>query len=160
MRRLLLATLVLASCSNEVAPDGGTGGGGEPAASLLGDVPVEDYCNTAGIFEFEIRARRVGCDPDQAGPCTLPSDPPIIRGDLASCPTSDVTRRMGVDVTEPGVYQVESVARGTIGEESVDCFAPVGTPMGGSPDVEVRAADIEAFAQIQLQWGPGPCPEP
>jgi hypothetical protein len=156
----LMLIAVLLGCGGKLEPIGEGTGGGPAVATLIGPVDTQAYCNTVGTIEIEVRARRIGCDPDSTGPCTVPSDPPPIVGDKISCPSTDDQTRLGVDIDEPGVYQVEAVGRSTTGDEQVDCFAPVGTPMGGSPDVEVRGADIEGSAQIELQPGPGPCPEP
>jgi hypothetical protein len=105
-----------------------------------------------GVVEVVLRATLVGCEDD--GPCTLPADPPTYAGDRWSCPATQSSALLGVDVPVGGRYAVEAVAiLTTAQEQGQQCYAMPGE----APPVLVTTADVDAVAHIMLDATGSPC---
>lgn len=168
MNRVILAG-VLAVCGGlgcdgleAVGTDGdgtgSSGGGSAPTATpgtalLLVNVNPEPLCGTVGVTAVQLVARRVGCESPPPAPCTVPVNPPAIEGDTFTCPNTDPSTLMGVEVDQGGRYAVQTVIEFTTGETEVRCNA-----LGGDPEIVVPAADVEAGVVQALDDAPVPCP--
>lgn len=120
---------------------------------LLVDVNPEPLCSTVGVIAVQLVARRVGCESAPPAPCTLPTEPPSIEGDVFTCPNTDPSRLLGVEVGQGGRYEVQTVAEFTTGETEVRCNA-----QGGDPEIVVSASAVEAGAVTMLDDAEVPCP--
>lgn len=136
----------------------GTGGAGGVVATpgtvlLLVDVNPEPLCNTVGVTAVQLVARRVGCEAAPPAPCTLPADPPSITGDVFTCPNTDPSTLLGVEVEQGGRYEVQTVTEFTTGETEVRC-----NTQGGDPEILVLDSTVEAGAVTMLDDASVPCP--
>ncbi len=138
--------------------DGATDGAGGAAATpgtvlLLVDVNPEPFCNTVGVTGVQLIARRVGCESGPPAPCTLPAEPTTIEGDLFTCPNTDPSTLMGVEVGQGGRYEVQTVTEFTTGESEARCNA-----QGGDPEIVVLASEVEVGTVTMLDDADVPCP--
>ncbi len=156
------AVLVVASgCDGVEAAEteaAATDGAGGPVATpgsvlLLVDVNPEPLCNTVGVTAVQLVARRVGCETAPPAPCTVPAEPPRIEGDLFTCPNTDPSTLMGVEVEQGGRYEVQTVIEFTTGESEARCNA-----RDADPEILVAASAVEAGAVIMLDDADVPCP--
>ena len=131
--------------SSETGPD-------TPHVTLLLDVPPS-ACDDAVVVEVQVRARRVGCA--EAGPCTVPANPPEVLGDVATCPITD-ERLLAIDIEESGRYLVDTVADRSPDAPAYECYAA----KVGDPDVPITNIDLEAGQDRMLVALGAPCPEP
>ena len=120
---------------------------------LLVAVNPEPFCNTVGVTQVQLVARRVGCESAPPAPCTLPVDPPSIEGDVFTCPNTDPSTLLGVEVGQGGRYEVQTVTEFTTGETEVRCNA-----QGGDPEIVVPASAVETGAVTMLDDADVPCP--
>lgn len=120
---------------------------------LLVDVNPEPLCNTVGVTAVQLVARRVGCEAAPPAPCTLPADPPSIAGDVFTCPNTDPSTLLGVEVELGGRYEVQTVTEFTTGETEVRC-----NTQGGDPEILVLESTVDAGAVTMLDDGSVPCP--
>lgn len=162
MRRALGLTTVflclVVGCDEEVSADTDPGDAGGPTATpgtvvLLADVDPEPLCNTVGVTEVRLVARRIGCESPPPAPCTLPANPPTIEGDRRACPITDPTLLLGVEVDQAGRYEVQTEVEFTTGDTEARCHT-----LGGDPEVLVPAEDVEAGAVRMLDDGDVACP--
>ncbi len=137
----------------DTATSGPESGATPGTVVLLVDVDPEPLCNTVGVVEVQLVATRTGCESAPPAPCTLPADPPILEGDRFTCPNTDPSRLMGVEVDAAGRYTVQSVIEFTDGQTDLRCHA-----QGGDPEVLVTAAEVDAGAVQTLDDGDVPCP--
>ena len=156
----LLACLGLGCDGVETADTDGASTGADEAptaipgtAILLVDVDPEPACNRVGVTQVQLVARRVGCESPPPAPCTVPVSPPTIEGDRFTCPNTDPSRLMGVEVEQGGRYEVQTVIEFTTGESEVLCNA-----LGGDPEIVVPAEDVEAGSVLTLDDDPVACP--
>ena len=136
----------------------GSSGGVAPTsipgtALLLVEVDPEPLCGTVGVTAVQLVARRVGCESPPPAPCTVPVDPPAIGGDTFTCPNTDPSTLLGVELEQGGRYEVQTVIEFTTGETEVQCNA-----LGGDPEIVVPAEDVEAGAVQMLDDTPVSCP--
>lgn len=122
-------------------------------ALLLVEVDPQPLCNTVGVVAVQLVARRTGCESAPPAPCTLPADPPTVEGDTFTCPNTDPSRLMGVEVSEAGRYAVESVIEFTTGDTERLCHT-----LSGDPEVLVTAAAVDAGTLLNLDDGDVACP--
>lgn len=167
MRRwgqLLAAAAVLVGASGcdgvemEDTEAAATDGAGGPVATpgtvlLLVDVNPEPLCNTVGVTAVQLVARRTGCESAPPAPCTLPAQPQTIEGDIFTCPNTDPSTLMGVEVGQGGRYEVQTVIEFTTGESDIRCNA-----QGGDPEILVLASAVEAGAVTMLDDADVSCP--
>ncbi|MCR9160460.1 MAG: hypothetical protein ACE37F_27575 [Nannocystaceae bacterium] len=139
--------------SNETDTEAMSGGGNPGSVLLLAAVSTEGPCNTVGVTGVQLVARRVGCEAAPPAPCTLPAEPPTLEGDAFSCPASDPSRLLGVEVDEGGRYEVQSVIEFTTGEREARCHVE-----GGNPEVLVTSEAVEAGMVRMLDDGEQACP--
>lgn len=129
-------------------------GEGQPGSVLLlAAVSTEGPCNAVGATQVQLVARQIGCEAGAPAPCTLPADPPTIDGDVFSCPATEPSRLLGVEVVEAGRYEVQSVIEFTTGEREARCHVE-----GGDPEVLVTSAQVESGMVRMLDDGAGACP--
>ena len=168
MNRVIL-TGVMAAClglgCDGVEPadtegGGSSSGGGGPTptatpgtALLLVEIDPEPACGTVGVTQVQLVARRVGCESPPPAPCTVPVNPPAIGGDTFTCPNTDPSTLLGVELEQGGRYQVQTVIEFTTGETEVQCNA-----LGGDPEIVVSAEDVEAGIVLALDDAAVPCP--
>jgi hypothetical protein len=151
MRCLLLTAMCLLGACVPIERSDADTDGAEPRAVLFGNVDIDEHCDIVGAIEVILRARQVGCE---QSPCTLPAEPETLDGDRYSCPATQDTAILGVEVDAGGRYVVEAVAILTTQEEEPqECFvAP-----GQAPPVLVTSDDVEASAHLMLQGTGNPC---
>ncbi len=138
----------------EAATDGPGGAVATPGTVLvLVEINPEPLCNTVGVTAVRLIARRVGCASAPPAPCTLPAEPPTIEGDVFTCPNTDPSTLMGVEVGQAGRYEVQTVIEFTTGESEARCNA-----QGGDPEIVVPEAAVEAGAVTMLDDADVPCP--
>lgn len=134
-----LAPLLLVGCGDiQGEGDGDTGGG--PLASLLAEIDTNHFCDMVGVVDVVLRATPASGSP--------------IEGTVFSCPAVDPTALLGVDLGEPGAYQLAAVASFTTGEEAPECF----TAEDGSDTFTVTDAQIDGADQIIIESDHAPCP--
>ncbi len=156
---VLVLTGMAGGCDPSVEPQGSqtqasaTGGGSPGSVLLLLNADAQGPCDTVGVVEVQLVARQTGCESAPPAPCTMPSEPPSIDGDLFTCPTTDASRLLGVEVTEAGRYLVRSEVRDTTGQEMSRCHG-----VGGDPEVLVTTEEIQAGAVKMLDDDDLPCP--
>lgn len=153
----------LASFAGAGAGAGGCGdgdlgkeGGGAPTpgvVTLLGELRPSELCQMPEVERITVEATRIGCEPGPPAPCTLPAEPEVVEGDIATCPVSDPVRLMGVEVDEVGRWQVRAVGRFTTGETVDRCF----TGPDGTTEIVVTQADLDAGATLDLKATDAPC---
>ena len=154
-----LFVLLAAGCdglepeSTEADTDATPGGGNPGSVLLLAAVGTEGPCNTVGVTQVQLVARRVGCEAAPPAPCTLPADPPTIEGDAFSCPATDPSRLLGVEVVDAGRYEVQSVIEFTDGVREARCHVE-----GGDPEVLVTSEEVESGTVRMLDDGEQACP--
>jgi hypothetical protein len=128
-------------------------------ATLLGTFDPNLFCDMVGVVTIEVVATRVGCVPGPPAPCTLPAEPEPIAGDRISCPVTDPSIALGVDLTEPGRYRLEGVGELTTGEQVRRCFSTEDEGGGeGEAEVELDQAAIDAGEQVAMRLTAGSCP--
>ncbi len=120
---------------------------------LLVDVNPEPACSDPDVTQVQIVARRIGCESPPPAPCTVPVNPPAIEGDVFTCPNTDPSRLLGVEVTQAGRYVVETLATVTAAEPDVTCYG-----LDGAAEIVVPADDVEAGATIMLDAAAVGCP--
>jgi|GEM_PF-2469727 len=164
LARLGVALAVVGACAagcdglepqNSGGSSGATEGGGSATPGevvLLVDVDPEPLCNTVGVTEVRLVARRIGCEAAPPAPCTLPAEPPVIEGDRFTCPNTDPMRLMGVEVDQAGRYEVQTVIEFTTAQTEVQCNA-----VSGDPEILVSTEQVEAGAVLMLD-DDVPCP--
>lgn len=159
MRRLLgpiLSSFVLAACEE-------TGAGDEQADSSTGPMdttphavllaPVSDTVCETLVVGVQVQALQVGCEHPPPAPCTMPSDPEPILGDMVSCPlTDDVT--LGVRIELAAEYQVSVVADRSPEDPTTECFAENAM----QTSVRVTSVDLDVQAQKMLVALGSACP--
>lgn len=154
---LVFGLLALACDGSEDGTDT-DGDPGGPMASpgavlLLADVNPEPLCGTVGVTQVQLIATRVGCESPPPAPCTLPAEPRSVDGDVFTCPNTDPSTLLGVEVELGGRYQVQTVVEYTTGETEARCHTA-----GGDPEVLVRADEVEAGVVRMLDDGDVACP--
>lgn len=123
--------------------------------TLLAEVEGARICDSSpGAVSLQLQATLVGCEPGPPAPCTLPSERPVVEGDRATCPITDPIRLMGVDITEPGRYQIDLVVQLTTGESSTECFEGPDE----ATEIAVTEDDLDAGATITVAATGAPCP--
>lgn len=143
------------TADTEAATSDGAGGPVETPGTvlLLVDVNPEPLCNTVGVTAVQLVARRVGCESAPPAPCTLPAEPPSIEGDVFTCPNTDPSTLLGVEVEQAGRYEVQTVTEFTTGDTEIRC-----NTQGGDPEILVPASVVEAGAVMMLEHADVPCP--
>lgn len=131
--------------SSETGPDG-------PHTTLLVEVGPS-VCDDPLVVQIQVRGRIVGCA--SAGPCTLPSNPDDVLGDIATCPITD-SRLLGLDIVESGRYLVDTIADRSPDPAEYECWAGKAT----ETDVLVTDIDLEARGERTLVGLGAECPEP
>ncbi len=133
----------------------GEGGGSATPGSvlLLLDINPEPLCGIVGVTGVQLVARRVGCESPPPTPCTVPVDPPTLEGDAFSCPNTDPSTLLGVEVSQGGRYEVQTVITYTDLETEARCHA-----LDADPEIIVPAEVVEAGAVRMLDDGDVPCP--
>ncbi len=162
-RQLLATAAVLAVCAGcdgveSADTDAGAAGAGGAMATpgtvlLLVDVNPEPFCNTVGVTGVQLIARRVGCESAPPAPCTLPAEPATIEGDMFTCPNTDPSTLLGIEVEQGGRYEVQTVTEFTTGESQGRC-----NTQGGDPEILVLGSEVEAGGVTMLDDGDVPCP--
>ena len=133
------------ACDDSGQIDMGDGSGGD-GALVLGTLDPRAHCDMVGAIEVELRAELTGCVNGPPAPCTLPNPPKVVVGDGVTCPTSQSTVTLGVDVTFAGRYRVYPVTIFTdLAEAPGTCFAEQ-----GSLEIVVDTEAIEQGAELQL----------
>jgi len=144
----------LETADTDAATDGAGGVAATPGTVLLlVDVNPEPFCNTVGVTAVQLIARRVGCESAPPAPCTLPAEPTTIEGDVFTCPNTDPSTLMGVEVGQGGRYEVQTVTEFTTGDSEVRCNA-----LGGDLEILVLSSEVEAGAVTMLDDADVPCP--
>ena len=106
-----------------------------------------------GLVEIEMRATQVGCEAAPPAECVLADG--TIGGDRFTCPATDPSALLGVEVPAGGRYAVEAVPILTTADElEADCYA---LP-GGAPPVLVTTEEVDAGAHIMVEATGSPCP--
>jgi hypothetical protein len=131
--------------SSETGPDG-------PHTTLLVEVGPS-VCDDPLVVQVQVRGRIIGCA--SAGPCTLPSNPEDVLGDVATCPITD-ERLLGLDIVESGRYLVDTIADRTPDPAEYECWAGKAT----ETDVLVTDIDLEARGERTLVGLGVECIEP
>lgn len=151
---LSIVGLVAAGCdpaeddgggSSETGPDG-------PHTTLLVEIGPS-VCDDPLVVQIQLRGRIIGCA--SAGPCTLPSNPEDVLGDIATCPINE-QRLLGLDIVESGRYLVDTVADRTPDPAETECWAGKAT----ETDVLVTDIDLEARGERMLVGLGVECPDP
>ncbi|MBK6916052.1 MAG: hypothetical protein IPH07_01500 [Deltaproteobacteria bacterium] len=153
---LALAMLAGPAGCNEPAADGESSSTGpsEPHATLLAQVP-NTVCDDPKVVSVQVTARQIGCERPAPAPCTKPADPPLLTGDSATCPISDPTRALGVEVDFAAEFEVEVVADRSPEAATAECYAA--SVMARS--VLVTGIDLDVRATKELVAVGQPCPE-
>lgn len=139
--------------SMDTDTDATPGGGNPGSVLLLADVSTEGPCNTVGVTQVQLVAIRVGCEAAPPAPCTLPAEPPTIEGDAFSCPATDPSRLLGVEVVDGGRYQVQSVIEFTTGDREARCHVE-----SGDPEILVTSEQVDSGMVRMLDDGEQSCP--
>lgn len=138
------------------APTGSTSaaGSGTPGlVSFFGDVATAPACDTVGAVAVQWQATRVGCVDPPPAPCTLPGTPRPVEGDLMTCPQTDASVLLGVEVEQSGRYIVEAVLQLTSDEPEPECYADAGVT-----EIIVTDEQIAAGAVVMVTPTGSPCP--
>lgn len=154
-----LGLLAIGGCGGGLDAIGGDAESGAQgsAATLLGEIDTNLFCDMVGLVDVLLEATPVGCAPDDDG-CDLP-EPPVTRaGTVFTCPATDPRALLGVEVELAATYRVEARGRFTTGESVARCFRRK-DETGGGFEVGVSSAEVAESAQIQLQTPAEPCPE-
>lgn len=129
------------------------GSGAMPGiALLLVEIDAQAPCNTAGVTQVQLTAVRTGCESPSPAPCTLPSNPVTLEGEVLSCPSSDATRVLGIELDTAGRYAVQTVTSTASAEQEGACHA-----FEGDAEILIRAADLEPGLVRMLDEGTVAC---
>ena len=157
----MLSACLVGGCDTEPSPDEegmateseGAGPSGTPGtAVLLLEFDPQPACNTVGVTGVQLVAQQIGCESPPPAPCTMPANPPTIAGDQVTCPSTDSSRLLGVDLTTPGRYAVRTVA------STADVPQEVCRSLDGESEVLVTAEAVEAGSTLTLDAGEADCP--
>lgn len=118
---------------------------------IIGTVDAAPLCDVNGV---EVRIVAGWLDCLAAEPGCEPPEVTSFRGDRFSCPSTDATRDLGVEVSHPGVYRVELQTSQASGPAKVECFTEGGAAEGG---VELSSARLAEGPPLMLDRH-GPCP--
>jgi hypothetical protein len=155
MRSSLPAVALLLSCSGIEVLGGEESGNlaGGPRAVIVGPVDSDALCNMVGVKEVVMRATQVECEEPAPAECIVADD--TIAGDRMTCPSTEASALLGVEVPAGGRYAVEAVPITTTQEElEGECYA---LP-GASPPILVTTQDVDAGAHIMADATGSPCP--
>lgn len=125
----------------------------EPHVTILAAVP-NTVCDEVGVVAVQIEAVQVGCEHPPPAPCTMPSDPPPVLGDMVSCPITDPEVTLGVRIDFAAEYQVSVVLDRTPDAAVSQCYAE--SSMRTS--VLVTSIDLDVHAQKMVTGLGSPCP--
>lgn len=165
MPRVALAISLLLACTPLESTDTGgdttmttmtTGApSGEPQVIVSAKVDLIDLCGVEGAQAVTFLARKIGCEPGPPAPCTLRTDPYMeYGGDVMTCPSSQTSLDMEVEIPVTGRFQIEARTTTTSGSLS-RCFG-----RGGQLPTVVTAEEIEARASIFVETTATACPDP
>lgn len=132
--------------------ESGAAAGTPGTAVLLLDFDPQPACNTVGVTRVQLVAQQIGCESPPPAPCTMPANPPTIEGDQVTCPSTDSSRLLGVELTIPGRYAVRTVA------STADTPQEVCRSLDGDAEVLVTAEAVEAGSTLMLDPGEAGCP--
>jgi hypothetical protein len=85
----------------------------------------------------------------------LPAEPPLLQGDMASCPITDPTVQLGVVVERAAEYAVEVVADRSPEAATLECYAESML----QTSVRVTSVDLDVRAAKTLVPIGQPCPD-
>ena len=153
MRSRVVAVSLLLACAGIEPLGGEESGGGGHRAVIVGPIDTNAYCNVVGVVEVAMRAMQVGCEADPPAECVLIDG--TIAGDRFTCPATDPSALLGVEVPAGGRYAVEAVPILTTQEElEADCYALAGS----GPPILVTTEEVDAGAHIMVEATGSPCP--
>ncbi|MBX7082676.1 MAG: hypothetical protein K1X88_25950 [Nannocystaceae bacterium] len=156
VHHVVLACSCALACSSTDEPAGSSSSTGpdEPHATLLAQV-AGSVCDDPKVVAVQITAVQVGCEHPPPSPCTLPADPPLLQGDMASCPITDPTVQLGLVVDRAAEYQVEVVADRSPEAATLECYAESML----QTSVRVTSVDLDVRASKSLVAIGQPCPD-
>lgn len=140
---LLLVATVAGGCDPAEPLDGGL---------LLGTIDTHHFCDVDTV-EVRLRAHWLACaeqDPD----CE-PPEATVVDGDRFTCPATEATRDLGVELSHAGRYRIEAVRILTSGPSVLECFTD---PATGDTGVELPPERLFGASVVRLDQH-GPCPE-
>lgn len=124
-----------------------------PGEVLLGTIDTRHFCDFDPVVGVRLRARWVGCA--EAEPGCEPPESLVVQGDRFTCPATDPSRDLGVDLLEGGRYRVEAVAEQTSMPPRIECFVD---PRSGELDVDLPWSRLSDETPVRLLEH-GPCPQ-
>jgi len=119
---------------------------------LLVSVNPEPLCGTVGVTQVQLLAHRTGCGTESGEPCML-EDSPRTDGDTFTCPNTEPSILLGIELDRAGRYQVQIVTEFTTGDTRARCAT-----LSGDPEITLTDEEVDAGSVRMLDAGDVACP--